>query len=117
MKKILLLLFAVAGFAFGVNAQSSQCKIDGGNGYIHAEYTGGNTNGRVHITTEPSKDQPSAGKVLCDITYINKEGKKKTTTVTVYFYASGSLENKVTIEEYEEIVSIRVYGAECTSAR
>lgn len=101
------------GFALAANAQASQCKIDGGNGYIHAEYTGGRTDGLVQITTEPSREQPSAGKVLCDITYINKDGKRKTTTVTVYFYASGSYENKVHIEAYEEIVSIKLHGAEC----
>lgn len=111
------MLVALMGFAFAANAQASQCKIDGGQGYIHAEYTGGNTVGIVHITTEPSKEQPSAGKVLCDITYTTKEGKTKTVTVTVYFLAAGSYENKVQIAPYEEIEKIRVYGAECTSAK
>lgn len=109
---------AVMGISYAANAQSSQCKIDGGNGgYIHAEYNGGRTDGLVQILTEPSKEQPSDGKVLCDITYINKDGEKKTVTKTVYFYKSGTYITKVTIEPYEEIIDIKVHGAECSNAQ
>lgn len=113
---MLLMIAALFGVIIASNAQSSQCKIDGGDGYIHAEYMGGSTDGIVQILTEPTKEQPADGKVLCDITYINKDGEKKTATRTVYFYKSGKYITKVTIEPYEDIVDIRVHGAVCSNS-
>ena len=117
---------AFLGLAFAANAQADQCKLEGGNGgYIDA-YVESNhmedSHPYVLITTTPSKDQPSDGKVLCKVTYIRADnGEKETVTGSVKFTKSGSYSsaNHNTIyldHKASRIVSIEIWGAECKSA-
>ena len=113
------------GFALAANAQADQCKLEGGNGgYINAYVSdtqckdGGCTGGpKIGITTEPSKDQPSDGKVICKIIYVTKDGETEEITRSLYFYKSGSYENIVKLDsKASRIKSIEIWGAECKSA-
>lgn len=119
------MLVAVFGMAFAANAQSDQCKLESGNGgYIEA-YVGSDKscmqweeNPRISITTQPSKEQPSGGTVLCKITYERlSDGKRETVTRTLKFSKNGSYENSYVYIDSpaKRIVSIEIWSAECSS--
>lgn len=121
-------MMAVFGFAFAANAQADQCKLEGGNGgyidayvsstYYMASTCTSNNCPYITITTTPSVDQPSAGKVLVKITYIRKsDGEKEEITRSIAFDKSGSKTNDVKLDSHaSKIVSIEIWGAECKSA-
>ncbi|MBP9991211.1 MAG: hypothetical protein KBT45_07285 [Bacteroidales bacterium] len=125
------MLVAVFGLAFVANAQSDQCKTDGG-GYVSAtvsDYRTGDHKscGRkydngiryIKITTTPNADAKYGGKVLCRITYIDsRNGEKQTQVAELDFNASKSTPNDVTLEvDAKEIKDIELWGATCTSTR
>lgn len=119
-------MVAVFGLALAANAQADQCKLEGGNGgYIDA-YIGTNRmdapKPSVTITTTPSVEQPSDGKVLCKVTYIRADnGEKESVTGSVKFSKKGSCShadyNTIYLDhKASRIVSIEIWGAECKSA-
>lgn len=125
MKKLFLLFISIFVFSFAANAQADQCKLEGGNGgYIDAYVSSkvdmctSNHSPSIDITTTPSVDQPSDGKVLVKVTYIRKEdGEKETITRSIHFNKSSSAENSVLLDSCaSRIVSIEIWGAECKSA-
>lgn len=130
MKKIFFMFVAVIGLAFAANAQSDQCEIDGG-GYVSAtvsDYRDANHKscGRkydtgiryITITATPNADAKYGGKVLCRITYADREGEKQTQVAELDFNASKSTPNKVTLEvDAKEIKDIELWGATCKSTR
>lgn len=127
MKKIFFMLVAVFGMAFAANAQADQCKLESGNGgYIDAFVSEKNLEGKgqsphVVITTTPSKDQPSGGKVLCKITYVRLDnGEEESVTASLTFFAHGSCSgnaNWVNLDHpASRIKKIEIWGAECKSA-
>ena len=120
-------MVAVFGIAFAANAQADQCKLESGNGgHIDAYVSEKNLKGEgqsphVIITTTPSKDQPSDGKVLCKVTYIRLDnGEEESVTASLKFYKSGSCSsnsNWVNLDHpAARIKSIEIWGAECKSA-
>ena len=123
MKKIFLMLVAIIGFAIAANAQADQCKLEGGNkGYISAYVSSthgmGDQTHSIAITTTPSVDQPSDGKVLCKITYTRKDnGQDETVQRLIEFKKSGSHSNNVKLDSpASRIKSVEIWGAECKSA-
>lgn len=125
MKKLFFIFAIMLGFAFGANAQSDQCKIEGGNGayvsaWVSEQHQFGSTSGpsRVDVTIMCS-DANLKGNVIVEVKYYDNNGKFKTKTFTGK-YASGSEETTNTFslaEHASELVDIHVYGATCTSAR
>lgn len=121
MKKLFLMIAVMLGFAFGANAQSDQCGFTNSEGYLSAyvsdlrnEEDGGYRN--CNITTEPSVDQPSDGKVICKIVYITKDGERETITWQLNFYKSGSCMNQISLDSpAKRVVSIEIWGAQCKS--
>ena len=125
MKKLFLMFISIFVFSFAANAQADQCKLEGGNGgYIDAYVSSkagmcsSSYTPFIEITTTPSVDQPSDGKVLVKVTYIRKEdGEKETITRSISFNKSSSTTNNVNLDSSaSRIVSIEIWGAECKSA-
>lgn len=115
------MLVAVFGIAIAANAQSDQCSITNGNGgYIKAYVSSESMTSDppyIYITTEPSKEQPEAGSVICKITYEREsDGQRETITRNLNFGKKSSTSNSVKLDsKARRIVSIEIYGAECKS--
>lgn len=124
MKKIMLMIVAVFGLALAANAQSDQCKLEGGNGghikaFVSSTNSMGNgTSPQITITTQPSVEQPADGSVICKITYERKsDGQKESITRDLNFFKKASKSNQIQLDSpAKRIVSIEIWGAECKSA-